>query len=89
MDEITQKLVQLREEVLGDASLEPEVRTSLEGLFEAVIAEPTVDNVKGLAVVLEALADSEEYLGSLQTIMGNLPEAWKYFEALDNIIKED
>jgi len=55
-------------QVQDDTGLTDDVKDSLVELIDGVSADPSPDNFKALAIVLEKLADTTQYLSALETI---------------------
>ncbi len=55
-------------QVQDDTNLDDETRDSVVELINLVIADPSADNLRALALVLEKLGDTTTYLSALETI---------------------
>lgn len=89
MDKIIHKLREIREEFAGNQLLDAEVRDSVVDLVDEVMADLTPDNLKALAIALKAVADGEKYVAALKTIIDDLPESYKYVQALDELVTDE
>lgn len=61
-------LSQLLAQVQDDPNLTDEVKDSAAELIALVVKEPTPDNLRALAVVIEKLGDTTRYLSALETL---------------------
>ncbi len=61
-------LTQISDQIQSDPNLDDEVKDSTMELIGLVIADPSADNLRALAIVLEKLGDSVQYLSSLETL---------------------
>lgn len=61
-------LNKLLTQVQDDPSLGDEMKDSTTELITLVMKDPTPDNLRALAIVLEKLGDATRYLSALETI---------------------
>lgn len=74
MASLNEDLKKVLEEIIAnvetDSTLTDELRDKLTELATAVMVDPTPDNLKALAIVLETLGNSERYLNALAIVQG-------------------
>lgn len=61
-------LNKLLTQVQDDPNLSDEMKDSTMELITLVVKDPTPDNLRALAIVLEKLGDTTRYLSALETI---------------------
>lgn len=61
-------LNQLVDQVQSDPNLTDEVKDGTTELIAVVTKDPTPDNLRALAIVIEKLGDATRYLSALETI---------------------
>ena len=67
-NKLTQTLKSLLDRISNDPQLDDEGKSDLVDLINDVIAEPTPNNLEALALVIEELGKSQEYMAALEIV---------------------
>ncbi len=67
-DEVSKALQQLLNQVMQDENLDEEDKSQAVDLINDVVANPTPNNLEALALVVEELGKSQEYLAALDIV---------------------
>ncbi len=68
LEELQKTLTSLLERVQADSQLEEDEKTDLIDLINSVVADPTPNNFDALAIVIDELGKSQEYMAAKEII---------------------